>query len=1367
MSRNGDTKYLHEEPSHPSPSAVGITGGSGSVTLRLTVPNNWDDFEAFSYRLLYDENAGASINRYGRNGQGQNGIDIHVRPIAGSRYGVQCKHEENLNKAKLTKLRKKVHGWVKAADDGGLSLSKLVIYVSCGADKRLVDLADEISEQRQRDGRFPIAIETWSELSTRARSHPRTLALLGLAPIHQQPPSLEKTVEAALKSALRSVGVGTLVSATSDSSPTVPDEHLDTLNRVVAQQLDRAKDGINSGNIARAREILEDLREGFDSYDNACRSRWLSYLGSCEWAKGNHREGATHYLEAFELDDKLPNAWANRIRATCILESSEAAIPLAEEALQRFADSEVVWSVYLQVCVDAKRSLPDQGSLPEAVRDTTDVLMAYAAASLANDDFEQALTYAFASMAKKPKGWGTRRILLSSALLLATRGLEAPDFSQILPEHRQHLELAVDGFAPLHDSLDKLKGQSAEHEVIHNLAAATLILGRLDDARVIIERSEALTADEQLFAVALQVLLKSKTAGQVKAFIQPRLEKLPIVATLMAFEVAVGQKDRAWAEQLLADLASSDLSDQEAAGLATLRNDYAVAFESPEHVARQLARSAETFPNSTIVATSCAEGWHAIGNRPLAIIEARRATTIAIELGHRADISHAAKTAYRLKLWEEARPLYERLLLVAGDNEITHHLLVCCLHLDARAAVEKLLNRLPTLIRAKPAFRKIEIRLRQLTQDWAALKKLLESEPDILEKEALAAINYAGTLEHLGLRSELKSFADRDPAFAGASIQEECEFAKIQMFRGTPSQAMRRMYRRARLEPESVEVASHFLILTILPNCAECLAEPELVSIDTAVTIDLENEPLTIVFEGPHFDALPRSVEVVRGDGPQSGALMGKRVGENVSIYFQGKERVGTVRAIRTVYAHQAAKAHVLLAKSLERRGPMWSVRMVNEDGQLDIDLVRSQLAERSGYVRHVFESFAKNPPPAATLAKILGVDEITLWLEWPIGQLPQRICKGSAEERANAVQAIADLKGRAVVVDLVTLVDLVRFDLISAVPKLLGRPLVASSTAESVRLTLHLEEQNRSKGVLFESDGKLGFHEVSLASQQSRLSFLKRLLSSIEMYCDVVPVVGPQELPVGLARTKDVLHDDYEIALLCLERDAVLLSEDGAFADLANEWGIKTRCWIQPLAALARDRGLISQQQLSLAVLGKIDARHSFISVGANELLALHDISSVLPSYETKRVLKYLGRPDTELMSAMQVVTDFLTPHYHNPSLEVSIALAYFYEAARAIAAIFPDGIIYTIPRLITKLVQLRLEQSDYVTNGSVIAPALMNAVLATGAKFDPIRQSLIGNSPMVRDLFLINGTAELGLLIMRETYLSRQDPSTRQNES
>jgi hypothetical protein len=132
-------------------------------------PRDWETFEDIVADLLKRRYGTVNLQRYGRRGQGQSGIDI-VGPTKTGVLGAQCKHhaEGNIPISEIDAEIDKAEGFP-------LSLCELIIATSASRDAKAHSHVLALSEKRKQQSQWSVSIIFWEDIIDWLEGYPDLL----------------------------------------------------------------------------------------------------------------------------------------------------------------------------------------------------------------------------------------------------------------------------------------------------------------------------------------------------------------------------------------------------------------------------------------------------------------------------------------------------------------------------------------------------------------------------------------------------------------------------------------------------------------------------------------------------------------------------------------------------------------------------------------------------------------------------------------------------------------------------------------------------------------------------------------------------------------------------------------------------------------------------------------------------------------------------------------------------------------------------------------------------------------------------------------------------------------------------------------
>lgn len=142
---------------------------SSVADSQLLAPKSWDAFEEMCADLFEREWGYPNTERYGRQGQRQNGVDIYGRRNGAGHVGVQCKGKAKWPPKKLTvgEIDREVAEALKFRP----KLTELIFSTTAENDVAIQDHVHSISAKHEKEGLFSVHVYWWPEITRRLTRH--------------------------------------------------------------------------------------------------------------------------------------------------------------------------------------------------------------------------------------------------------------------------------------------------------------------------------------------------------------------------------------------------------------------------------------------------------------------------------------------------------------------------------------------------------------------------------------------------------------------------------------------------------------------------------------------------------------------------------------------------------------------------------------------------------------------------------------------------------------------------------------------------------------------------------------------------------------------------------------------------------------------------------------------------------------------------------------------------------------------------------------------------------------------------------------------------------------------------------------------
>ena len=1014
------------------------------------------------------------------------------------------------------------------------------------------------------------------------------------------------------------------------------------LNKILAKQLDRARDFIIIGKVKDAHDLLMSLEDEVSSSDDYTRFRWYTNLGACALAYNNGREAAEHYLTAYDFAKDEEKAVANKIRAFLLIDKVNDGLKESEKALDTFPKSGIVWALHM----NAKKLLNidfDSSMLPNELQNDSVILLMLSDLQLREKEFEESFNLARKAFEQDKSSLDEKRAMLASALSWATADTVKSHYKQFGKAQYDAIKYAVDSFDDIIPVLKNLQSQYIFTEVAHNLIAATELLGDEATKNEITSYAFSIYPDENAFVwYRIKELKISDDVEAIHKLTDRNLGNIEKQALFLLAEISANSGDLKWNGEILKSLEARELDKRDNDELLGIKicalwksGDKSHAIE----LARDNITQIKSYPSLLSFYIRLLGEYGETEEQDDLIHKFSQLPDDATSL----DNLQFADLLYDHGRYFDAANLFMRLVESPSDDYLTKRYLDSLIKSDQRAKATAVLEDLPTGIREKSVFRRVEANLARSSGDLDKLEDILEQELQLFPFDSGIAAGYIATLYRKNKSEELHTYLTSEPIFDPIIEENEIEIAKYQMEVGLEYEAMLRMYSLFRAHSNSSIIAGHYLLLMLIAKQPVTFKPLEKVTSGAAVYFEYDGHQKTIVIEPKHLYKNDGWPECISEDDDLSKNLTGLSVGDQVDIETGFGLQKAKITNIESMFIFASNNAHKVVADSASSVGPVWSVNVKKPDGEYDFSQLLKSLKSRQQHVEHVFTVYSEKRLPLQIMADALGTDIVALLLEWPYKQFDLFVSPGAHEERENLKELINE-GGKSYVLDLSCLVELARLDLLDSALVIFGKPLITVSLREQLLGIIQIHNKMSPAGTASEIGGQINYQEIPIEYLEYRKEFLNTLLDYIDNYCEVVPVIGPDVVTEQQASIGELLgHSSQDAIYLALERNAILVTEDGGFRSIAISMGVTSSTWLQPLLMVLRDKNAISEEKYSESILDKLKLRHDFTSVTADDLLYAAKKCPNEISPEIESVMETFMKPLLDLSSGVVVGSQLL----------------------------------------------------------------------------------------------------------------------------
>lgn len=1186
------------------------------------------------YGVVFDDRT-PKMN--GRRGQGQGGVDVFVKESGVGRVGIQCK------KYALQPLKwKDVEDEVGKADKHGTPIKKLILATTAPSDAPLLKKVQELSDEREARGLFPVEVEFWDEICNHIERYP--ILQESYAPhspgaaFHRQETKLSALSDLMLETKA-------LVQGNAGLPPARPE----SVDRLISEQLDRTNDLLKTGRYRDALAHLAAVGKDLAPFDAHQKARWYLQKGLSLWfIDVDDLEPATLFLKAFECYPDDERMAAAQVRGLMLQGKLDEARAAAESALERFQDSQQVWFTLLNLrLVQGEPVRIDD--LPAALRHEPDALQIVARAELKAGNLDQAIKLSQQAAEHPAAGFFVRANALRIADECSSRFPVGAATGALPVRETEALEYAVELFDTWHERLWGVQSASVGETAAH-LGYALLMLNRFAQALDLAREAETHGyRSAEILRIQVSALFELDRKGELLRLATERLPEMNAASLTTIGQVAAVTGNLALLKQVSdAALALDPVDDKTTEMLAALRWNALLRADRQETAVSEVLAAKVDVAGGLIAACMAARVLDRAGSALEADAVVQRAKALVTAESDDTDKLMLAELLFDVKQFAEAGALLKGLVTPGRLSELHDKLLACYVRSNRRHKAKELIASLPADWIEHDRTRSLAIELGQQAADWSFLRTLVDAQ---LRKHPATAGSWLFKLSvslHLSTPAEFQNDLRSVPELLEGPIRGTVQLANLELRYGEAERGMRRLYRVLRRnldEPEAL--SAYFLSIVGAPGKLPFM-ETELPAVASGSCITLIDEfgvATRLVIDPADVEGLPKRDGYADASAPTALALLNAVVGQQVDLpaLAFGEIRRYTVTAVQSAYRYMLQVVQER-ANALGGLPHMKSVR-IGQTGDVERDLahMKAEVMRSADVSRQLFEAYAAGHMTLSGLSALKGRSAVEAVLGWPTDGTPLFVGTGGEVERTAALERL--VRPNAVyVVDALTLAELVRLE-IQEVLAHLPRVLVSTVTKAMLEGALREAKEDRSVAISTEVAGQLAFIEHDAHYHTRRIEFFTAVLVAVDTWCGVQPAYGELGDDFETSGLAEVLQDEeIEVLLLARTANATVLTLDGRFRFVLEHVAKIPGVWPQAILMHCANKDLIAPAKRACATIQQFLWNRSFISLSAADLIWMVLQGGAYLQQGMQRFKAYLASEEADFASTVHVAFEFLT---------------------------------------------------------------------------------------------------------------------------
>lgn len=1226
--------------------------------------SDWEKFERFCRDLWADLWKNPELERHGRQGQPQAGVDVYGESRPDRKFGgIQCKRKDAYADSSLTE--KELRKIVNAAKKFKPRLDKFVVAYTGKRDVKLQRVARDITQKHKASGWFTVSVASWNHIVDLLGSH-REVADKYFGFLN--PPNVNKAAVDDLKQIVldRMEDMTKAISEMpqtivpiQDASPGVL-KTLQTDASVTAEfnaELDLAKKLIDEFRPKSALEFLEDLGKRIRAdADKIVRYRLLTNKAAAKGLIGDKRGAGELLIAAHQYNPDDEKALCNRALGHALLGQNEDAREWIDQVLKRNPASRRAYGILVH-CAPSEESL-DQiiQKIPEWMRQTEEITSAlgYAAASRGKPEesarwLELALEAANKDI-PQPDLWAD---LAGSLLQAISHKLEVISRIQVTAADGEKIQRIITLLNQAIEAVRETETIKFRSSWFVNRGSAHRLLGEFDLALSDIESALSLDRSDARFLKHKAIILYER--GDVDSAVSifrriicdPATPEISIILAGILHEK--GQDEEA--VKILEESPFKIIPDALREGKQHLLIEIYLALGDYDKARATLAAMRASYPGNILNLVEAARVEKATGDEVAANRLLDEAFTYVSEktpFSHRVEL---ANELYVREQYTKTWPLLEKVVDAKLETPLTNQLLYSYYR---AGEVAKGLAACRSIPEAKKSrfVTQIHIAILEEIRDLSEAVRVEEAYLSRNPNDIKIRIRWAATLYRLGEREKLDAFLKSPVDLKSLPLDAGLQLVALYLEQEMPEKALDLGYELRRKYYEDPE--AHLKYVGLFFTCEKKLdrekLSPREVGENTAVQVDDNGSKEWYVIENR------QNAEVARNEldlnNPLAQRLLGKHIDDEVvtrkHALAETKVKIG---GLKSKYVHALHETFEIFPHVFPDTPGLERVPVTIGEEKKDIERMLEVIGKRDDRISGIEKLYLNTQIPLGTFANLLDQNPVEV-LSGLSNTSEVRNCSGTAEERESALDLIRN--SRTVVVDVTAIYTCAQLQKLDLLKKVFDQLLVGQSTIDLLRDAISEHKGATESGFMRIWKDKDGFRrrEVTAEEVRKNIQFLETMKNWVIANCRLALCPSLPKLRVERPElSEETIGESFLEAFVISRENKVPLYSDDLVTRLiaSKEFGV-SGFWTQVVALHALNEKLISQEEYSGLVIRLIQLRFRHTTINEAVLLDAARKSGWATGHPFLDVADTLTKPEMELRSIVKVAAEFFYLLWQQP---------------------------------------------------------------------------------------------------------------------
>jgi tetratricopeptide (TPR) repeat protein/predicted Zn-dependent protease len=1202
--------------------------------MKFMPPQSWDEFEELCFQLFTKQWFDSYVERNGRKGQGQQGVDIY-REFNGHYTGLQCKGKQTYSQTNIT--QKEISGEAALAKDFKPALKDYIILTTAQRDSKIQEFVRLESIKNSNAGSFTIHILFWEDIEGKLKYHIDLIKLFYPTFISQDTEKIERIDETTQKTDNKTDIIYDEVRKMALLFPNIKYSEVTDLK----DDIDYAKQLLETHKPETALDNLMKLKESkWVILSEIAKFRILTHIGSAKFQMNLFEEAAEYFIQAYEFNKNDEKSLSNLALAYSIKNDDVKVLNTIELILRINPKNIDIYS--LLILYEKSETEVVLNKIPTGIVDKPEILHSIGFRFFKEGKYIKAINYFQSALENDKENNPNIRANYASCKLEI---IDSPDIVKSEINIKESLEEIIILFNSALERFQETEEIKYKYQWILNRGLAKKlngdIIGAEDDIKLALKYNE----NDRIAKHDLSLLYfeqdKDKGIKYLKELVDS--QKIPEDRLLLSdfYRLAKKYED---AEKYLKELIEQDIEDKLKSNayriLETAYEEQGLDDKANEiNLERVKLNPKDILARVDSAVRSRKRGIIELSNTKL--IEAIGYLENETRFYERQVLSDAL---YNNKLYKEAIQVYEYFVNINEDSANSRKLLNCYYITKKWDKALELCNSLRIVNEKDIYLLNIETYIYEQLGNNPSACKLFE---EYLKKydESEVKLNLGLLYLKMNNGEALDILIASGIEYNKLSLEQRIQLTQLYSIRNKRDKFFNLLYETRRKFYNNSEAHSAYVWLILQRGDKDLdLLKIDTVADNTVVFLKRDNEEEYYILE--NNESADLSKKEINSKNPIYSKIIHQKINDDVILIDnEFTKEIWTIKEIKSKFIHALHESMTIFNKHFPDDKALQKVTIDKNDIKKSLKILIKDSDKSQKTVNEIISYYKGGKITLGMISNYFKKNIIEIWSSFIQDENIGLLNNWGNNYEISSANDVFNLSNK-IVIDQTTLNTLFNLKLDSEILNKLNKFIISQSLMDEInQYKSEIDAFSDLVGFTIYKNGDKFFKEEKTKEIKiAQKEYLENLLCFANNYCQVIPL-NPKMIAdtVEYDNMRDLIGaSSIDSILIAKQSNTLLYSDDLILRYFAKTEfkvdGIWTQYYIQKLMF----ENILSVEQYYNYVISLSDMNYKHTSINAEIILQSFRNSTWDVTSSSEKLLSILNGKNSDLIPAVMVAVNF-----------------------------------------------------------------------------------------------------------------------------